>query len=43
VITPSISGVFETAEPMEIPMNLSVLMTDNANWTLNPYGKTIFI
>ncbi len=43
VTTPTISGVFNPEDAMGLPINLSVLMSDNANWTANPYGKVIFV
>jgi hypothetical protein len=43
VTTPSISGVFNPEDALGIPMLFSVLMTENANWTTNPYGKVIFV
>ncbi len=42
-VSSGISGAFNSEDAMGIPINLSVLMTDNSNWVDNPYGKVLFI
>jgi hypothetical protein len=36
-------GLLQTENPLEIPLKLSVLATDNIVWTGNPYGSITII